>query len=205
MACSKKVFYSLNVGNQGRGRTALCVAWRSQPVRHEFRDCTVFARTSVLAIFGVAHILLQQRIAAFGGHCESANTIRLCETECTKRGCNSSWNRRRVAFGVCGGLQLAQPVKIVCRQIRIHDQLRSYVPITFAASQLRTHRIAPVLRATGWATRSSFSIAIQFRWHGGQRLKRGPRKVKSLEQFRAQCLQGTQFLIGFHALGDHLH
>src|SRR6267378_8288648 len=75
-----------------------------------------------LAIFGVAHVLVQQRIAAFGGNGEGAKTIGPGETECTKLGGDIHWNGRRVALRVCGVLELAQPVEIVRRQVRIHDQ-----------------------------------------------------------------------------------
>src|SRR6266568_7131145 len=81
------------------------------------------ARTGELAVFGVAHVLLQQRVTAFGSNCEGARGTRLCETECTELGCNISWNWRRIAFRVCRTLQFPQPVKIVRSQVRVHDQL----------------------------------------------------------------------------------
>src|SRR6267378_8382155 len=86
--------------------------------------------TGELAVFGVAHVLLQQRVTAFGCNCEGAGPIRLCETECTELGGNISRNWRRIAFRVCGALQFPQPVKIVRSQVRVHDQLQSYVSVT---------------------------------------------------------------------------
>src|ERR1041385_4670979 len=74
----------------------------------------------VLAIFGVAHVLFQQRVTAFGCNREFARTIRLCETECTQLGCDIGRNRWRIPFRVCGALQLPQPVKIVRSQVRVH-------------------------------------------------------------------------------------
>src|SRR6267378_8185023 len=51
-----------------------------------------------LAIFGVAHVLVQQRIAAFGGNGEGAWTIRPCEAEGTKLGSGIRRNGRGVAL-----------------------------------------------------------------------------------------------------------
>ncbi len=59
-----------------------------------------------LAIFCVAHVLFQQRVTAFRCNCEGAGTIRLCQTECTELGSDISRNWRRIAFRVCGALQL---------------------------------------------------------------------------------------------------
>src|SRR5437879_10675212 len=87
--------------------------------------------TGELAVFGVAHVLLQQRVTAFGCNCEGAGPIRLCEPEWTELGGNINRKRRRIAFRVCGALQFPQPVKIVRSQIRVHDQLQSYGPVTF--------------------------------------------------------------------------
>src|SRR5882762_9099516 len=78
-----------------------------------------------LAIFRVAHVLFQQRVAAFRCNCEVARTIRFCETECTELGRDISRNRWRIAFRVRGALQLPQPVKIVRSQVRVHKQLPS--------------------------------------------------------------------------------
>src|SRR3989449_4674082 len=73
-----------------------------------------------LAILGVAHVLVQQRITAFRGDGEGARTLRLCEAEATKLGGDIHWNGRRVALRVCGVPELAQPVEILRRQVRIH-------------------------------------------------------------------------------------
>src|SRR6266513_5409842 len=74
-----------------------------------------------LAIFGVAHVLVEQRIAAFGGNGEGAWTIRPCEAEDAKPGRGIHWNGRRVALRVCVVPKLPQPVEILRRQVRIHD------------------------------------------------------------------------------------
>src|SRR3989449_6573975 len=72
-----------------------------------------------LAILGVAHVLVQQRITAFRGDGEGAS-IRPGEAEGTKLGGDIHWNGRRVALRVRGVPQLAQPVEILRRQVRIH-------------------------------------------------------------------------------------
>src|SRR5712664_1924791 len=85
----------------------------------------LFSRqTHELAVFGVAHVLLQQRITPFACNYEGAGGIRLCETECTELRRNISRNWGRIAFRICGALQLPQPVKIVRSQVRVHDQLK---------------------------------------------------------------------------------
>src|SRR5882724_3416912 len=96
------------------------------------------SQTGELAIFGVAHILFQQRVAALGGDCEGPGTIRLCETECTELGSDIGWNWRRIAFRVCGALQLPQPVKIVGSQVRVHNRLRSYALVAGLVDQKST-------------------------------------------------------------------
>src|SRR5258708_7991206 len=68
-----------------------------------------------LAILGVAHVLLQQRITAFRGDDEGARTLRLREAEGTKLGGDIHWNGWRIALRICGVLQLAQPVEILRR------------------------------------------------------------------------------------------
>src|SRR5712691_209212 len=75
-----------------------------------------------LAIFGVAHVLVQQRVTAFGRNGEGARTIRPGEAEGTKLGRGIHRNGRRVALRVRGVLELPQPVEILRRQVRIHDQ-----------------------------------------------------------------------------------
>jgi len=73
--------------------------------------------------------LFQQRVTALGCNCRDARTIGLCETEFVKLGCDISRNWRRIAFRVCGTLYHPQPVKIVCGQIRVHNQSQSYAPV----------------------------------------------------------------------------
>src|SRR5437016_4070202 len=68
------------------------------------------ARTSGLAVFGVAHVLLQQRVTTLGCDCEGAGGIRPCETECIELGCNMSRNWRRT-----GGAVAAIPDACRCR------------------------------------------------------------------------------------------
>src|SRR2546426_5250351 len=72
-----------------------------------------------LAILGVAHVLVQQRITAFRGDGEGAS-IRPGEAEGAKLGGDILWNARRVALRVRGVPQLPQPVEILRRQVRIH-------------------------------------------------------------------------------------
>src|SRR2546428_13356359 len=71
-----------------------------------------------LAILGVAHVLVQQRITAFRGDGEGAS-IRLGEPEGAKLGGDIHWNARRVALRVRGGPQLPQPVGILRRPVRM--------------------------------------------------------------------------------------
>src|SRR2546430_7842555 len=73
-----------------------------------------------LAILGVAHVLVQQRITAFRGDGEGATSIRPGEPEGAKPGGDIHWNARRVALRVRGVPQLPQPVEILRRQVRIH-------------------------------------------------------------------------------------
>src|SRR5207247_8088126 len=72
-----------------------------------------------LAILGVAHVLVQQRITAFRGDGECAS-IRPGEAEGAKLGGDIHWNARRVALRIRGVSQLPQPVEILRRQVRIH-------------------------------------------------------------------------------------
>src|SRR2546429_9051647 len=72
-----------------------------------------------LAILGVAHVLVQQRITAFRGDGEGAS-IRPGEPEGAKPGGDIHWNARRGALRVRGVPQLPQPVEILRRQVRIH-------------------------------------------------------------------------------------
>src|SRR2546428_13238371 len=72
-----------------------------------------------LAILGVAHVLVQQRITAFRGDGEGAS-IRPSEPEGAKPGGDIHWNARRGALRVRGVPQLPQPVEILRRQGRIH-------------------------------------------------------------------------------------
>src|SRR5882762_1407864 len=73
-----------------------------------------------LAILGVAHVLVEQRITAFRGDAEGAGTIRPGEAEGAKLGGDIHWDGRRVALRVGGVPQLPQPVEILRRQVRIH-------------------------------------------------------------------------------------
>src|SRR2546426_10063991 len=61
-----------------------------------------------LAILGVAHVLVQQRITAFRGDGEGAS-LRPGEAEGTKLGGDIHWNGPRVALCVPGVAQLSQP------------------------------------------------------------------------------------------------
>src|SRR5438552_16849788 len=97
----------------------------AQPPSHDARarksngaslDIKVATR---LAILGVAHVLVQQRITAFRGDGEGAS-IRPGEPEGAKPGGDIHWNARRVALRVRGVPQLPQPVEILRRQVRIH-------------------------------------------------------------------------------------
>src|SRR2546430_17383795 len=56
-----------------------------------------------LAILGVAHVLVQQRITAFRGDGEGARSIRPGEAEGSKPGGGIHWNARPVAPSVRGG------------------------------------------------------------------------------------------------------
>src|SRR5256886_9437929 len=71
-----------------------------------------------LAILGVAHVLVQQRITAFRGDGEGSS-IRPGEAEDAKLGGDIHWNARRVALPVRGVPQLPQPVELLPRQVRI--------------------------------------------------------------------------------------
>src|SRR5439155_8472726 len=64
-----------------------------------------------LALLGVAHVLVQQRITAFRGDGEGARTIRPREAEGSKPGGDIHRNGRRVALRVRGIPQLAQQSK----------------------------------------------------------------------------------------------
>src|SRR5216110_2252001 len=73
-----------------------------------------------LAILGVAHVLVQQRITALRGDGNGARGTRPGEAEGAKLGGDIHRNGRRVALRVRGVPQLAQPVEILRRQVRIH-------------------------------------------------------------------------------------
>src|SRR5438046_10729590 len=64
-----------------------------------------------LAILGVAHVLVQQRITASRGDGEGARTVRPGEAEGSKPGGDVHRNGRWVALRVRGVPQLPQPVE----------------------------------------------------------------------------------------------
>src|SRR5256886_15889136 len=72
-----------------------------------------------LAILGVAHVLVQQRITAFRGDGEGSS-IRPGEAEGAKLGGDIHWNARRVALRGRGVPQPPPPVEILRRPVRIH-------------------------------------------------------------------------------------
>ena len=73
------------------------------------------------AVLGVPHVLIQQRFATFERNRKTAETIRLYEAECAKLVYNAHRNGRRIPFRVGGAPHLAQPVKILRRQVGSRD------------------------------------------------------------------------------------
>jgi len=71
------------------------------------------------AIFGVPHVLFQQRSASSICNCKTAETIRRHEAERAKLTRDFHWNWWRIPFRISSCPHLAQPVEILWRQVRI--------------------------------------------------------------------------------------
>ena len=65
------------------------------------------------AVFGVPHVLFQQRSASLVCYCKTAAAIRSYEAERTQLTGDFLWNRWRIPFRIGSCLNLAQPVEIL--------------------------------------------------------------------------------------------
>jgi hypothetical protein len=85
-----------------------------------------WAKVSDSAVFRVLHVLFQQRSASSICNSKTAETVWRYEAERAKLTRDFHWHWRRIPFRIRSGPNLAQPVKILRRQVRMHSSPHSY-------------------------------------------------------------------------------
>src|SRR5207244_1667667 len=78
------------------------------------------------AIFRIPHVLFQQRLTSSIRDRETAGLICCYEAELPELACNARWNRRWRVLGVGRRPDLAQPIKVLRREVRaINKKLKT--------------------------------------------------------------------------------
>src|SRR2546421_11537922 len=77
-------------------------------------------KVSDSAVFRVPHVLFQQRSAPSICNCKTAETVWRYEAERVKLTRDTHWHWRWIPFRIRSGPDLAQPVEILRRQLRMH-------------------------------------------------------------------------------------
>jgi hypothetical protein len=96
-----------------------------------------WAKVSDSAVFRVLHVLFQQRSASSICNSKTAETVWRYEAERAKLTRDFHWHWRRIPFRIRSGPNLAQPVEIFRRQVRMRSSPHFYTWSNVFESSLR--------------------------------------------------------------------